>query len=217
VTPVDDTATAKIRVVLFDYGGVFAEEGFHQGMRAIAKMQGHDPDAFFEAARHAVYETGYVVGRANEAQFWSALRRRYPLAGDDATLASFVLERFRIRPAMLEAVRRLRGWGIRCALLTDQTDWLDRLEARDHFFGEFDRIYNSYRLGKSKRDAGLFDDVLADLHLPAAAVAFIDDTAGHVERARSRGLQALRFVETHQCLDELGSLLGLALLEGAPG
>ena len=209
--------SAPLQAALFDYGGVFAEEGFHEGMRAIAKAQRYDPDAFFEVARDAAYDTGYVIGHATETQFWAALRRRYPLAGDDATLASCLLERFRIRPAMLEAVRRLRSWDVCCALLTDQTDWLDRLEARDHFFGEFDRIYNSYCLGKSKRDASLFDDILFDVGLPAGAVVFIDDNAGHVERARGRGLRTIRFVDAQQCLDELGSLFGLPLREVTPG
>ena len=45
----------------------------------------------------------------------------------------------------------LRRGGFLTAILSDQTDWLDRLEARHHFFGHFDRVFNSYHLGKGKR------------------------------------------------------------------
>lgn len=216
VGPAEHCVDRAIAAVLFDYGGVVADEGFQAGVSAIAIAQGYPADAFFEAAREAVYATGYVVGRASEAEFWATVRERYPLSGSDGELTSAILQRFVLRPAMLAAVRRLRRQGIRCALLSDQTDWLDRLERRDGFFREFDRIYNSYRIGKSKRDASLFDDVVAKLDLPAQKVVFIDDTLGHVERARARGLRAIHFVDTDQCLDTLGGLVGLSLRVADP-
>ena len=37
----------KIKAVLFDFGGVLAEEGFRQGLMAIAGQYDLDPQAFF--------------------------------------------------------------------------------------------------------------------------------------------------------------------------
>ena len=36
-----------IKTVIFDFGGVLAEEGFREGLLAIARENGLDPDAFF--------------------------------------------------------------------------------------------------------------------------------------------------------------------------
>jgi hypothetical protein len=36
----------SIQAVLFDYGGVLAEEGFREGLKNIARWHGLDPEAF---------------------------------------------------------------------------------------------------------------------------------------------------------------------------
>jgi putative hydrolase of the HAD superfamily len=36
-----------IKAVLFDFGGVLAEEGFREGLKAIGVKNGLDPDDFF--------------------------------------------------------------------------------------------------------------------------------------------------------------------------
>lgn len=58
-----------IRAVLFDFGGVLATEGFREGLAAVARSQGLDPDEFFRIAREAVYESGYITGRGDEGDF----------------------------------------------------------------------------------------------------------------------------------------------------
>jgi putative hydrolase of the HAD superfamily len=71
----------------------------------------------------------------------------------------------------------------------------------------FDRVYNSYYLGKGKRDPSVFGEVAVDLGMPPAAVLFIDDDAANVARAREAGLQAIHFVDRHAFTRELESVL----------
>ena len=54
----------SLKGVLFDYGGVLAREGFRGGLYAIARKNGLDPETFFLLASDAIYETGYITGRA---------------------------------------------------------------------------------------------------------------------------------------------------------
>jgi putative hydrolase of the HAD superfamily len=65
-----------IRALLFDFGGVIAEEGFWEGLRAIGKEKGLDPDEFFRTVDALNYETGYLLGKADEASFWNAFREK---------------------------------------------------------------------------------------------------------------------------------------------
>ena len=108
---------------------------------------------------------------------------------------------------MLDLVRRLRTGGYVTAILSDQTHWLDELDARHHFTDAFDRVYNSFHLGKGKRDPSLFADVAADLGLPPSALLFVDDDLGNVNRARAAGYQAILFADAHTCIGELERLL----------
>jgi len=195
-----------IRAVIFDYGGVLAAEGFREGLEAIALRHGLEPAEFFTLASDAIYETGYITGRGTEAGYWNALRRKTGLTGEDSDLAGEILRRFVLRPRMLAAVRALRAHGFITAILSDQTDWLERLDVRDRFFLEFDRVFNSYRLGKGKRDATIFDDTVRALGVVPQEALFVDDHAGHVDRAASRGLRAVLFRDQDRFLSDLGPL-----------
>lgn len=197
-----------IRAVIFDFGGVLASEGFREGLVAIALRNGVDPDEVFSLASDAIYESGYITGRGTEADYWDLLRRKTGIAGMDSDLTGEILRRFVLRPRMLSAVRMLRAHGVITAILSDQTDWLERLEARDRFFLEFDRVFNSYRLGKGKRDATVFDDTVRALGVAPKEALFVDDNPGHVERAASRGLRAVLFRDQDRFLSDLDRLMG---------
>ena len=197
---------APVRAVIFDYGGVLAEEGFREGFHAIARDQGLDPAKVLRMAMDAIYDSGYISGHGSEACFWAMMRDRAGIHGEVDTLSGEILRRFVLRPRLLEAVRRLRGGGIITAILSDQTDWLARLDRRDHFFGEFDRVFNSYDLGKGKRDPGIFDDVVAALGITAQEALFIDDMPVNVDRAKGRGLQAILCTGEEELLRKLAQL-----------
>jgi putative hydrolase of the HAD superfamily len=186
---------SRVQAVLFDFGGVLAEEGFSNGLEALAREQGLQVQSMTAEGMRAVYECGFVLGRATEATFWAVLRQRTGLHGDDAALTAKILDEFVVRPWMLELVEQLKAQGYITGILSDQTDWLDRLDARDHFYRHFDRVFNSYYLGKGKRDVSLFIEVAAELGLPPSAIVFVDDNSGNVARAIAAGMQAILYTD----------------------
>ncbi|MFA6899865.1 MAG: HAD family phosphatase [Desulfurivibrionaceae bacterium] len=184
---------SAITTILFDYGGVLAEEGFTLGLAAIARENGLDQASFFHTAAEAIYGCGYVTGKSTEHAYWQLLRRQTGIKGEDRALTETILSRFTLRPRMLGAVRALREQGVNSVILSDQTDWLDRLNKRQPFFQEFSRVFNSYHLGKSKREPSLFTDILATLKIEARHTLFVDDNPGHIERAAALGLKTHLF------------------------
>jgi len=194
--------------LLFDYGGVLAEEGFHDTLAEVSEKAGRPRELLPALAMDAVYESGYVTGLGSEADFWQLLRSQFPLEQSDEWLSNEILRRFTLRPGMLALIDTLRSQGYRTAILSDQTDWLDRLEQREHFFHHFDRIFNSYHLGCGKRDGTTFAKVLEALAVSPAQAIFIDDNPANVCRAQSRGLNGLLFVDIETLRRELTALLG---------
>jgi putative hydrolase of the HAD superfamily len=197
---------APIKAVLFDYGGVLAEEGFRDGLYAIARSQGLDSAEVHRAGMEAVYDTGYVLGRGSEADFWREMRQRTGIVGDDTTLSQEILDRFVLRPCMLAAVRVLKQRGITVAILSDQTDWLEWLDRRDGFSAAFDHIFNSYRLGKGKRDPSAFDDAVRALEVTPNKALLVDDLQENVARAAARGLRTIHFCDVSDFLAELAQM-----------
>ena len=183
----------RIDTLLFDYGGVIADEGFRDGLSAIARQQGLDPEELVRQAMDAVYDSGYVLGRGSEDDFWRLLKSRTGLSGEKSGLEAEIWSRFRLRPAMIAWVDRLRASGFRVALLSDQTDWLERLDRRDGFLAHFDRVFNSYHLGIGKRNPRIFRMVACRMGRRPEQILFVDDSPGNVQRAESVGMNALLF------------------------
>ncbi|MCE5275931.1 MAG: HAD family phosphatase [Deltaproteobacteria bacterium] len=193
----------KIKAVLFDFGGVLADEGFRKGLVHIAQVNGLDPDEFFEVTRELIYSTGYINGLCPEALFWDRLRMSTGIRGTDEGFREIILERFLIRDWMMDLVRRLKQNSLRVAILSDQTNWLDELDQRLCFSGLFEQVFNSYHLGKSKADPSLFATVLSLMGLKPGEALFVDDTPGNIERAQGAGLATILFSGRQQFLCEL--------------
>ena len=187
----------KIQAILLDFGGVIAEEGFQQGLYAIAGKFGLDRKRFFQLANEAVYNSGYVTGTGSEKDYWNEVRKHSGIMATDEELRQEILSRFIPRDWMLEVVRSLRQQGLVTAILSDQSDWLDRLDSQFHFFQYFDAVFNSFHLGKTKRDSTIFVETLQSLKVNAGEALFVDDNIGHIDRATAAGLRTHHFFDRH--------------------
>jgi len=197
----------SIKAVLLDYGGVIADEGFQNGLRAMAREQGLDERTMMNVARSAVYDSGFVLGRGTENEFWKCMREGAGLKGSDTELTKRVLEGFVLRPWMIERVQQLNAQGVITGILSDQTHWLDWLNERDHFFEFFDHIFNSYHMGKGKRDPGLFHDITKQLALSPNEILLVDDMKSNVTRAQAAGWKTIHYVDKASLLEMLEKLL----------
>ena len=109
---------SEIRAVLFDFGGVLAEEGFSNGFEALAMEQQLAVEDMTEDGMTVVYDSGYVLGKASGAEIWSLLRERTGVCGSDAEFRARMFDGFVMRPWILALVDRLKGRGF----LSDQTN-----------------------------------------------------------------------------------------------
>jgi len=198
---------SKIEAILFDYGGVMATEGFRRGLKSLARRFGLDPELVYRSGSEAVYESGYVIGQGSEKNFWELMSRKTDLPAYRTEFTDLILRNFHLRPDMIAAVRAAKRKGLLVALLSDQTDWLDCLEERDHFFCEFDHVFNSYYLGHGKKDPAVFELVVGKIGRKPANILFVDDHIGHVRRARLAGLEAWQFLRQDRFLRRFDRVL----------
>jgi putative hydrolase of the HAD superfamily len=182
-----------IKAVVLDFGGVLAEEGFREGLRAIGDKNGLNPDDFFAVASELVYQTGYVTGMTDESAYWKAVREKTGITGDDGDLREEILKRFIVRPEMLENAEKIKSSGIVTAILSDQTNWLDEIDQKTPFFHYFDFVFNSFRMKKGKRDPSIFRDICAAMGLRRDEVLFVDDNIDNIKRAACEGLKVIHF------------------------
>jgi FMN phosphatase YigB (HAD superfamily) len=196
-----------IEVVFFDFGGVLAEEGFYNGLRTIAAQQGLDPDDFFHLAVERLFATGYIVGAAGEATWWEELRRYAGIRGSDESLRLEILSRFLLKGRMFEIVEGLKALGMRLAVLSDQTNWLDELEQSFRFSQHFERVFNSYHEKLHKRDPVCFRHALQSMGVAPENALFIDDAKRNVVMAHGVGIHAIHYENQERFEQELLSYI----------
>ncbi len=182
-----------IKAVVFDFGGVLAEEGFREGLKAIGRKNGLNPDNFFAVAGELVYQTGYVTGMSDESAYWSAVRKKTGISGDDKDLREELLKRFVLRTEMVRCVEKLKSSGFVAAILSDQTNWLDEINRKTPFFHYFHYVFNSFHIRKNKRDTTIFGDICSEMGLKPHEVLFIDDNKENIKRASGKGLKVIHF------------------------
>ncbi len=194
-----------IKWIVFDYGGVLAEEGFVAGLHAIARQEGVDERQLLETTREIILSSGYLVGEILEESFWNIFRHETGINRSNEQLRDAILSRFVLRPWMLEVVARLRSRKVGTAILSDQVNWLDELDIRDGFFQHFDRVYNSFHVGLSKSNPQIFEELVQWINCSPGDIVFIDDHLPHIKRAKSRGLNVIHYTDREQFIRDLSA------------
>ena len=62
--------SCTVAVILFDFGGVLAEEGFRNGLGVIAGNNGLDQELFVKTGFDLIHKVGYLLGQAAESDYW---------------------------------------------------------------------------------------------------------------------------------------------------
>lgn len=198
--------TQPIDVVFFDFSGVLADEGFVDGLRKIAARNGFDQDEFQSVVTEICYEGGYATGKATEAEFWEEVRKKTGLVEQSELLHLEILTGFAVRLWMLEVVDVIRASGVKTAILSDHTNWLEDLDFEHSIYSHFDRVFNSYREGISKRSHDYFHYALRAMDVTPERSLFVDDNPSNLLRAGEIGMQTLLYDEHDKVLDRLQAL-----------
>lgn len=206
------TSACTVQAVLFDFGGVLAEEGFHQGLLWIAEQHGLDGTGFFKGVEREIFESGYLEGRISEREFWDCLNSAMQIPLPEERIKEIILQRFVLRPWMMDVVQSLNAGHVRTAILSDQTNWLEELDQQYGFYHHFEQVFNSYRMGLSKNRPRTFHHVLGVLGLRPEQALFVDDNQGHIQRAAAVGLHTIHYVHKEDFLRQLAQVCpGLSL------
>jgi len=201
-------AAPAVQAVIFDFDGVVAERGFRAALRALAARCALDYPPLPTLAMQALIDSGYLTGRGSELDWWQHLQAGLGPLGRCEQFRADLLGASVIRPWQLDLAGRLAAAGYRTAVLSDHTDWLDRIETDQPFGHAFGRVFNSYYLGASKRESAAFVAVADTLGVAPEQALFIDDNPDNVARATALGMTGIVYREREVFLRDLDAALG---------
>lgn len=209
-----------IRGVLFDLGGVVLGSPLH----AIARFEREQriPPGF---VNRVVVETGpggawsrLERGELSLEAFFDAFAGECRAAGH-ALSAELLMQRIGeesvARPAMLEAVARIRCRGLRAGALTN--NWPGEGDSTRALRGHFDAFVESCTLGMRKPDPRIYGHACRELGVAPESTVFLDDIGRNLKPARELGMTTIRVSDPEAALRELEGLLGFPLLSSPGG
>jgi len=128
----------------------------------------------------------------------------------DGTLLMQMIGRgFGPRPAMSRAITRIKESGLRTAALTN--NWPRPTDGVAAVNGDglgFDVVIESAVVGLRKPDPRIYELVLRELDVEAAATVFLDDLGINLKPARALGMTTIKVADPDDALAELTATLG---------
>ncbi len=199
--------------MIFDLGGVVLDSPLH----AIADYERERglPSGF---VNRVVVETGECGawsqlerGELEMEAFHRAFEAECAAAGHPLSGAE-LMERIAgcgPRPAMLEAIRRIRRRPLPVAALTN--NWSGEGDRTAPLRDEFDVFVESSVVGLRKPDRRIYEHVCDALTVEPDQAVFLDDIGRNLKAARALGMRTLKVEQPEAALDALAALLGFPL------
>ncbi len=203
------------RAVLFDIGGVVVGSP----LEAIAAYErSHGVPAGF--VNRVVVGTGAAGawarlerGELRLEEFYGAFDADCAGAGHRISardMMALVAEATVPRPAMLEAIRRIRAQGLKTAAVTN--NWIvEDGEGTGVLRSHFDAFVESAVAGVRKPDPAIFHLACEALGVAPAESVFLDDIGANLKTARGLGMATIKVAAADAALAELEGVLGFPL------
>jgi putative hydrolase of the HAD superfamily len=204
-----------VRAVIFDLGGVVIDSPLHAIQRYERELG--IPEG---VVNRVVVDTGpqgawsrLERGEVSLADFHRDFEAELRAVGHTISAATMMarIAECGPRPAMLEAIRRIRGRGLRAGALTN--NWANDRSEPTHDLAElFDAFIESSKVGLRKPDPRIYRLVCDALGVAPSEAVFLDDIGRNLKAARELGMRTIKVEAPEPALDELSRHLGFALV-----
>lgn len=210
---------SRIRAAVFDYGGVLIQGG-PSDVVAFGSRTGL-PEEVWKPLRRSFFGNEGIWARLERgevafADFTAALRREIEAAGGSVTeeqAASFMGtpdpmgHRSRLRPRMLEAVRRLRAVMPTALLTNNVREWRSGWEAVLEPATLFDVVIDSSEVGARKPEPAIYEITREKLGVAHDEIFFLDDIGQNLKAARALGWNTELYDDDDRVLGVLDALV----------
>jgi putative hydrolase of the HAD superfamily len=205
----------QVRAVLWDFGGVILsspfeaftayerQRGLPEGFLRRLNATNPDTNAWARLERSEVDLQGFA--ELYEAEAAEAGHR----IDAGAVLALLSGE---VRPAMVQALRRIKEEGLAQACLTNNVAGTEAVRPDvAEVMCLFDAVLESSKLGVRKPDPAFYDLALETVGVAPTEAVFLDDLGINLKPARARGIRTIKVVDPDAALAELRDVLGFDL------
>ena len=169
-----------IKVILFDFYGVFIPDGYNHWLELNSLKRDGDFARLIEELD---------TSRISEEFFLAQLSR---LTGRDVQISEIHVRNQQPNTELVDLVQELRTNYTISLLSNASTKLRSRLESMDLSF-LFDKVIVSSEIGFAKPSSEAFHAAIQILEVEAREILFVDDNILNVEAARTSGMHAVQY------------------------
>lgn len=203
------------RTVVFDFGAVlFQWQPYRLLQETVPELAPDEPGARRVAAQ--IFESftpdsdwaRFDLGLIAEAELADRIAARIGVRPEQVRrVIDGIPPHLQPQPPTVALLQQLKAAGHRLFYLSNMPHpYADHLERCNAFVADFQDGIFSARVGLMKPHAAIFELAERRFGLVPADTVFIDDHAGNVQAARSRGWKAVQFADAAQAAADLRAL-----------
>jgi epoxide hydrolase-like predicted phosphatase len=195
---------AKIKAVIFDWGGVLIDDPEPGLMQYCTDAFGVSKEEYIKA--HKKFWADFQTGNITEDIFWSRVCGELNVAAPKGSLWGRAFAAiYRPKEEMFALASLLHRNGYKTALLSNA-----EIPTMGYFYGQgydmFDVLVFSCAEGTKKPERKIYELALERLGIKANESVFIDDRLRCIEGAKAAGLNTILFGSAEQVKKELSRL-----------
>ncbi len=188
-------SSPPIAALAFDLGNVLVKVDHFRFCRGLAALCGLPPEEIYAAVFLSSLEPGYDTGRLSSPEFHRRLQARFRLDLPYSRFRELWTEIFDPLEGMKEVVARLaRRYPLYLLSNTNAEHFRYVRRRFPSLLKHFRGLVLSYRVGRRKPEAGIFQALIREASLPPPQILYLDDKEDFVAAARTEGLTAWLFV-----------------------
>jgi putative hydrolase of the HAD superfamily len=203
-----------VRAVIFDLGGVVIDSPLHAIQRYERELgipEGVVNRVVVDTGPHGAWSR-LERGEVSMPDFHRDFEAELLAVGHRISAATMMarIAECGPRPAMLEAIRRIRGRGLRAGALTN--NWANERSEPTHDLKDlFDAFIESSKVGLRKPDPRIYRLACDALGVAPSEAVFLDDIGRNLKAARELGMRTIKVDAPAPALEELAQHLGFGL------
>ncbi len=183
----------KIKVLLFDIGGVVIDFDFNRAFRMWKPISRLSCEQMRQAFKYDLAYEQHERGEITAAAYFSHLSAALELEDDHARIAegwnAIFLGEISETRAMLQAARsKLPCYAFTNTNASHHAVWSAMFP---EVWSSFERVFTSYEIGYRKPEPQVFEHVAHALGVQLDSILFFDDMPENVEAATKAGLRAV--------------------------
>jgi len=200
------------KAIIFDLGGVLLNLDYSRTTKAFQAINPTvgDFDAVYSNLLNRRFFEEYETGHISSSQFRNEIRKMLNANVDDqiidaawdAMLLDFPVERIQLLEHLKKRYRLFLLSNTNEIHIAAYSKSLKKAFGFENLSHIFEKEYYSFQMGMRKPNPEIFEFVLKENNLNPAETLFIDDSAQHVEGARSIGIQTI-WLEKGKTINEI--------------